>query len=331
MSHISSDDLQRVRRGSISAGEAEAIGRHVASCVQCTALAGEALSIGESAAALDAAWETGGEPGDFEVPPYVEGTDPAPRMRERHTHARDLWIGAAAAVAAAFIALAAFFSDRTTEPRPVPVARTEPPRKSVPHAVSPRAVAQMRPEWSTLIAKARATKSLPFPADLRELAAEDALRGTEDRLGDAPVWPAATAVEELLPEFSWTVPAGARSTVTLRRAKNNRVVERSSRRASPHWRPRQALERGATYVWQVEVIHRGESVFLPAPPAPPAIFRVISEREHEELEAARREFPDHHLLLGLLYARAGIAGAARRELDAAPDPLARELAAQLPR
>jgi len=73
---------------------------------------------------------------------------------------------------------------------------------------------------------------------------------------------------------------------------------------------------------------------MPAPPAPPAIFRIISQRERDELVRARAEAGDDHLLLALLYARAGIVDEARRELHAyersSRDPLAGRLRGQLP-
>src|SRR5688572_21169648 len=87
MKHISIADLERVRAGSISAGEAGAVGRHVASCAQCTALIEEMLSIEESVAALDAELNVGEQPSR-----------------------RYVWIGAAAAIVALAIALAAFIS-----------------------------------------------------------------------------------------------------------------------------------------------------------------------------------------------------------------------------
>lgn len=297
MKHISLADVERVRAGSISADEAGDVGRHVASCAQCTALVEEMLSIEESVAALNAELNVGEQPSR-----------------------RYVWIGAAAAIVALAIALAAFISG-SRKPSPA-VVRTQPPPV--------RVTTQMRPEWMELVAQVRATKRLPFPADLAELAAEDSLRGETSSHTNARVWPAATAVDDVRPQFTWTAPAGARSSVTLRRATGNSVVARSPRLTTTRWQPDEPLERGTSYVWQVEVVNRGEAVFLPAPPAPPAIFRVISEREHEELASAQRAFPDDHLLLGLLHARAGIADAARRELESSRDPLARELIRQLP-
>jgi hypothetical protein len=44
------------------------------------------------------------------------------------------------------------------------------------------------------------------------------------------------------------------------------------------------------------------------------MFELVDEETHDDLAAARREFPDDHLMLGVLHARAGIRETALREL-----------------
>jgi hypothetical protein len=84
----------------------------------------------------------------------------------------------------------------------------------------------------------------------------------------------------------------------------------------------------------VQVQPEGHSFLIPASPAPPAIFRVLTQKEIAPMERAGSEAPDDHLLLGLLYARSGVTDAARRELQAweqvTGDPLATKLLRQLP-
>jgi len=76
-----------------------------------------------------------------------------------------------------------------------------------------------------------------------------------------------------------------------------------------------SLERGVTYTWDVRVLARdGSEKVFPAPPASPAKFRVMTDRDATELEAARTRFPNDHLLLGLLYARSGVGDRAQEEL-----------------
>jgi hypothetical protein len=77
--------------------------------------------------------------------------------------------------------------------------------------------------------------------------------------------------------------------------------------------------------WQVEVRRKNSRTILPAPPIPPAIFRVLETAAHEELEVARAAHPSDHLLLGILYARDGLRADAERELGQAASPDAQRL------
>ena len=93
-------------------------------------------------------------------------------------------------------------------------------------------------------------------------------------------------------------------------------VAQSPSLESAEWQVSPPLTRGKTYAWQVEV-HRGSSVeLLPAPPVPPALFRVLDERSSADLAEARRRFPDDHLLLGVLEARSGMQQEALADLRA---------------
>jgi hypothetical protein len=67
------------------------------------------------------------------------------------------------------------------------------------------------------------------------------------------------------------------------------------------------LPRGVPLLWQVEVrTASGSKRVLPSPPDPPAIFRVLDASSLREIEEARRLQPRNDLLLGVLYARAGL-------------------------
>ncbi len=309
--HLSIADLERVRGGAASAEETEAVGRHVAECGECAAAADKAFAVGDSVAAFQAAFDV----------------EDVPEREPRPLRPMVLWAGAAAAAAVAVV----FLVPRPGETGP-PVRRAGPPivqpapRASVPPTT---AIAVARPaEWDALIAETRRTGVLPFPAEIRELAAADSFRGADEGVARDRVWPAATAVAEERPEFRWPAREGARSVVTVTSA--GKEVARSEPLAGSRWRVPVPLVRGRMYRWQVSVQRGLETAVLPAPPAPPAIFRVLSAREHEALARARSEAGGDHLLLGLLYARAGLVSQARRELDATRDPLAPRLLRQLP-
>lgn len=299
-SHLTEADLDRVRRGVASAEEVAAAGGHVRECAQCRALADERLAIGDSAAALDAAFSLDHEEGEVRAMPVR----------------RIVWWSAAAAAA---IGAMFFLMPRRDVARPpapaarVAVATPHPPRDA---------------SWDALIAETRATGVLPFPADIRELAAPDMFRGEPNEVQDHAMWPVATAIDDEHPELRWRAADGARSTVVL--TTGGKDLARSESLTATHWRVPITLPRGRMVRWQVRVERGGATSIIPAPPAPPAIFRVIPEKEHDQIARAKAEAPGDHLLLGLLYARAGVVDEARRELGASQDPLASRLLEQLP-
>jgi hypothetical protein len=358
MKHLTAADLDRIRRGSAPAGQAAAFGSHIAACADCAALVDESLALREGAMSLDAAF--GGERDhldDDEVIAFAERSMDDVTRAEVAAHlakcsicrseVADLrpWIESqkrrsyapyaigAAVAALVLVVLAGVVMERDPSDAPLPRVRTTtamiaPLPVKPPPVVTTPAPRALRPQWTALLARTRRTGVLPFPADVRELAGDDAFRGDPPSDVAAPVWPAATAVQELRPAFTWPPSSGARYVVTLSR--DGTVIERSSVLAEPRWQPRTRLTRGAMYRWQVDVEAEDETFVLPAPPAPPAVFRIVGQDEHEELEAAERDAPDDHLLRGLLYARAGVVHEARRELQASRDPIAKRLLSQLP-
>lgn len=301
MSHLTTTDLDRVRRGLASAAEAEAVGRHVRECSACQALADEQLSIVESAAAFEALLSLEAEP---------VRTMPSRQL---------VWWAAAAAMIAAVLVLI---------PRP-----HAPQPGSIPHVIRGVPVGLpvpvRSPEWDALLAETRRSGVLPFPADIRELARPDMFRGEPHQAGAFPMWPIATAVDEERPELRWPAVDRARYVVVL--TSGGKELARSNSLTAPQWRVPRALPRGTMVRWQVRVEQGETTSILPAPPAPPAIFRLTSEREHAEIARAKAEAPNDHLLLGLVHARAGVVDEARRELEASTDPLASRMLEQLPK
>jgi hypothetical protein len=101
------------------------------------------------------------------------------------------------------------------------------------------------------------------------------------------------------------------------------------------WQPDTPLPRGQVFTWQVVAADSGRERVFPAPPAHEARFRVLETAAVQQLDLARRSSGASHLVMGVLYARAGLFGDARRELAAlsADNPkadLPRTLLASLP-
>jgi hypothetical protein len=146
---------------------------------------------------------------------------------------------------------------------------------------------------------------------------------TETLLGDSRktagaivVAPVGAVVESDRPVFSWSASTpGAGYVVTVFDSKFRKVAQ-SSPLSQTQWRPAEPLRRGDTYVWKVTTLRGEEAIVSPAPPAPEARFKVLAETEAAELERARRLHPDSHLVLGVLYARAGLMSEAEKEFRA---------------
>jgi hypothetical protein len=195
------------------------------------------------------------------------------------------------AAAAAVIAVAMAGAWYVTRPRP------ETPQ------VRPRVVAVAsgygRADWDSAVRDALARGAID---QHQQWPASDPLRGSG---GEAPgdMSPVAAVVDSTTPLLTWRAKPG-RYVVSVYESLER--VAQSPALQSAEWQISPPLMRGKTYAWQVEV-RRGSSVeLLPRPPAPAALFRVLDERSSADLTDARRRFPDDHLLLGVLEARAGM-------------------------
>lgn len=255
------------------------------------------------------------------------------RLRESMEPRRN-WIWYALAAAAALAVVIALTvirrPQRPSEPPPVVRDETAPqPAPKPPERVVPQPPAYARAEWAQLVASALASGRLSYPSDLAILRG-----GTEHVRGGnegEPVTPEPTGVvvDETRPELRWPATAGATYGVSI--FDGDKEVAHSEPLTARRWRPPQPLARGRTYTWQVEVRSNGTTTVLPAPPAPPARFRIASERDHDEIAAARVKHPNDHLLLATLYATAGMEAEAKeelRKLGDSSDPRVRRLRAR---
>ncbi len=115
------------------------------------------------------------------------------------------------------------------------------------------------------------------------------------------------------PTFRWTKLDGATGyMVEVYDEFFNRLI--SSPQITQHsWTAPRSLKRDGTYYWQVKALKDGQEFKSPRPPAPQAKFRILDEATADELAKARRAYASSHLMLGLLYARAGLLDEAELE------------------
>ena len=168
-----------------------------------------------------------------------------------------------------------------------------------------------------LVTRALLTARVETPALIAQLIGEEgSLRGGGQGAPFALLSPVGTLVLDDRPTFRWQPLSGARDyTVSVYDAGLNAVVESTPLEAS-EWRSTRSLDRGGVYTWQVAAEREGKRLVSPAPPAPQARFKVAGREEVEALSRAERAAPRSHLLLGILYARAGALDEADRELQA---------------
>ncbi|MDX2042505.1 MAG: hypothetical protein SF097_14890 [Acidobacteriota bacterium] len=93
-------------------------------------------------------------------------------------------------------------------------------------------------------------------------------------------------------------------------------VAKSEQLTETSWRPPKPLARGRVYNWQVKAVKDNQDFKAPQAGAPLARFRVVAGKDAEAIEQARAQFEASHLLLGRLYAEAGLLEEAEREFRA---------------
>lgn len=171
--------------------------------------------------------------------------------------------------------------------------------------------------WRREVGEALASQRVKRPPVLDALeSGAGALRGPGGGAPFAILGPAGVVVESDRPSFRWGAPGGATSyAVSVFDSRLNKVAE-SGPLTATEWTPPRPLRRGATYSWQVTAVLGGKEVVSPGAAAPEAKFAVVGQAESEELRRARRSLPDSHLMLGVLYARAGLLEEAEREFRA---------------
>jgi hypothetical protein len=195
---------------------------------------------------------------------------------------------------------------------------------------------QQRPalpaEYRALLEQATRTGRLGVPTEFAALnrKAELLLGPPAKTKSFALRQPLGEAVLSGQPSFIWDQMAGASTyRVAVYDEQFQKVLE-SPDIPITQWRPDQTLAGNHTYSWTVTAQTNGDRVRAPVPPAPEAKFAVLADADIGRLQEARRLYPSQHLLLAVLFARAGVLAEARKELAADGSELAGKLAASLP-
>jgi hypothetical protein len=179
-------------------------------------------------------------------------------------------------------------------------------------------IEKLSPALHRVIASALTTQRLERPKALAEL---NGTRGTllsesGNGLSFRLLSPVGKVLQSSSPTFRWQTLEGASSyAVSIVDDKLNEVAA-SGPLDKTEWRAPVQLKRGGVYSWQVTAIKDGAQITSPAMPAPQAKFKILEQTADEELKSLKREFPNYHLGLGVLYARASLLDEAEREFQA---------------
>jgi hypothetical protein len=331
--HITSEELHLASEGAIEPDSLLEISQHLDTCADCARRAEGLVDLDALAGTLRDALSVDGHPGMPELTAYaddeLEGSarewvdahlEGCIRCREDLSDLRSeqqslasgsgwrkwQWIAAGILIAGAIGAGTMWLQSGSRAPASPPAAGIRPPHHDVP--------APPHDAWSDLERSVLAAGKIDPPPILHTLRpAAQTLRGNETAVG-AELHPAGEVIDDDRPRLTWTATPGARYIVMI--FAGEEPVATSGPLSDAQWRPPQALRRGTTYSWQVETkAADGTSTIAPTPPQPEALLRIADAETLADIEAAGLSHPADHLLLAILYARAGMKTRALAELD----------------
>jgi anti-sigma factor RsiW len=348
--HLLDEDVRQFLQGNLAADRARAVLRHLDECSPCAASArGNGMAVGATRRLASQLADADEEHPDLEteLTAYADGLLEGDALQsvEGHLHTcarcradvadllatadairprsyRARWLAVAAVVILAIATAAILLRKTPAAPATPPVA------KKIDRAPAPAPpviddTKDARIQWQNAVDDALRSGALRMPAALARLQLPpDTLRKPPET-SHATLDPAGAIVESTRPRMTWTSTPGAIYVVSI--FDGDTPVAESGKLRAAEWRPDRDLRPGRTYQWQVEVRAGEETSILPAPPAPPALFRVLEAPAHEELEQARAARGHDPLLLGILYARHGLRVEAERELRKVDSPIGRRL------
>jgi hypothetical protein len=115
------------------------------------------------------------------------------------------------------------------------------------------------------------------------------------------------------PAFRWRKVARAESYSIVVLDQNLNVVAQGETAAGTSWTPQEPLPRDQVLRWQVTARIGEKQLISPVPPRPEARFKILPQAKAAELNRAAMNYANSHLLLGTLYAEAGLMEEAQRE------------------
>ncbi|HVG22226.1 MAG TPA: zf-HC2 domain-containing protein [Blastocatellia bacterium] len=193
-------------------------------------------------------------------------------------------------------------------------------------------------EYGRAVKQALETGRVPTPPIIAQLRSspETTMAGNIEGSGFRLLSPVGIVVRATRPRFRWLAFSDAKEYEVSVSNVQGEVIERA-KVPGTEWLPPIPLVRGRMYQWQVRAMTKGGGE-VKAPPVgqPDAKFSVLDQEKFSEIELARKVYPNSHLVLGTIYAKAGLINEARREFRALADAnpgsqISRRILGSLPR
>jgi hypothetical protein len=306
--HLTFEQLEAYVDGTLAAAEQEAVRSHIRVCSSCTEELRDLQLFKQELASSEKSADEG-------QPPSQAG----PVLRW------PVLLRVAAVIVVATVAAVAFLWIKATHPRDASIVVNKPAGnpggngstagpKPNPLAVE---IGSLQPDEQRAVRQAIEQGAITLPHAVVELqGSREVLMGESASDGFQVLEPAGEAVIAVRPLFRWQPLKGAQGySVVVFDSKLN-PVETSPTLHATSWNPSHSLKQGRVYEWQVTArTADGNSIVAPAPPNPEARFLVLEKSKVDELEQFQQSHPDGHLVLGILYAQAGILQAGMSELE----------------
>ena len=188
-----------------------------------------------------------------------------------------------------------------------------------------RGMESIAEEYRQAVRQVLETGRAPVPLVIAQLrgGSETTMSGNTGEPAFRLVSPVGIVVQTTRPTFRWTQFSDAGDYEVSVSDVRGDVIQRA-KVPGTNWRAATSLVRGRIYNWQVRARTKdGREVKSPPVGQPEAKFRVLDQDRFNEIERARRAYSSSHLVLGTIYAKAGLINEAQREfralLDANPE------------
>ncbi len=328
--HLTAQDAQDYRSGKATPEALLAWDDHLAECAECRERLASRASMAEWARGLEG--EEATHLTREQIVAKAEG-----RIADAERFPVEAHLRECAPCREEVEDLAAFRSAQAAAARGGPVRKTRPMRWVVPMAAAlvlgifawrrfSAPGTEFPATWSAedraLVEKTLEAGALPRAMPPRDVGRRaGVLLGTAKKDAFAVIAPMGVILETDRPKFEWQALQGATKYSVEVFDSNFNPVASSGLLEGTSWVPEKPLPRGELYHWQVTAMEKGKPVTVPAPPAPEADFRVLSQEILDRITRAHQSGAEGHVLAAALYAQAGMDEEAKHELEQVPAEL----------